>query len=327
MAEAMNIQSEQFQQTLAEALRAGPVSPCWREAVDALKAAGQSGEELALLCKARERLESGRSYRSVRAGSGFTQKLMAQIEQTEQSSTSGSGISTASFITAAAVIVILAVVGMLAWMLFSPAQDNEGKVDLRSVYFVNTVLAEDFSQKPQAPGPWQGIGALPLTAQHGLRLQIPSPFTQPVAGGGLMCPLELSPKEPVSVEAVIDIADPKTRVLAEVFLTDSPTFSSDRGISPRELIWQIDGTHTRVVLPDGRGAGIPSPVQSVDRSVTVRLLVSRDKCIIEQDGAVVWSGEHQLSQNSPRRLGLRLLARGNAKATDVTIRSLRVRKP
>ncbi len=323
MDQSLTIDSEPFQQMLAEALRAGPASPFWRQAVDALKAAGESGEELALLCKARERLESGRAYRSIRAGNGFTRKLMARIDDTDQ--TSGRGVSTASFITAMAAMVILSVVGGLAWMLFSPAQDTEGKVDLRSVYFVTTALSEDFNQMPG--GDWQKLGSIPLVAQQGLRMQLPDPFTQAIAGGGLLCPLELSPREPVTIETTIDPPGNKSRVFAELFVTDTPTFSSDRGVSARELMWQIDGARSRVALPDGRGVATARVAATADKPITVRILLSRDKAIIEQDGVVVWSGDHDLSQDKPRRFGVRLLARSNANPADVAIRSLRLLKP
>lgn len=323
MDQALNIDTEQFQQMLAEALRAGPVSPLWRQAVDTLKAAGESGEELALLCKARERLEGGRAYRSIRAGNGFTRKLMARLDETDQMT--GRGVSSASFITAMAVLVILSVVGGLAWMLFSPGQDNEGKVDLRSVYFVTTALSEDFDQKIAAG--WQGVGSIPLMAQKGLRMQLPQPFTQQIAGGGLLCPLELSPRVPVTIETTIEAAENKSRVFAEVFVTDTPTFSSDRGVSSRELMWQIDGARWRVALPDGRGVASARVTLTAEKPLTVRILLSRDKCIIEQDGVAVWSGEHQLSQDRPRRFGVRLLARNNAKSADVVIRSIRLMKP
>ena len=323
MDQALNIDTEQFQQMLAEALRAGPVSPLWRQAVDALKAAGESGEELALLCKARERLEGGRGYRSIRAGNGFTRKLMARLDETDQMT--GRGVSSASFITAMAVLVILGVVGGLAWMLFSSGPDNEGKVDLRSIYFVTTALSEDFDQK--IGDGWQAVGSIPLVAQKGLRMQLPRPFTQEIAGGGLLCPLELSPLVPVTIETTIEAASNKSRVFAEVFVTDTPTFSSDCGVSSRELMWQIDGTRSRVALPDGRGVASAKVTLAANKPITVRIRLSRDKCIIEQDGRVVWSGEHQLLQDRPRRFGVRLLARRNAKSADVAIRSVRLMKP
>lgn len=323
MAQTFDIDSQEFQQLLAESLRAGPASPSWRQAVDALKAAGESGEELALLCKARERLESGRAYRSVRAGTGFTRKLMSRLDQTEQNS--GSRIPTASLITALAAIVILSVVGGLAWMLFSPATDTEGKVDLRSLYFVNTSLAQDFDQK--LPEGWQPIGSIPLVADRGLRVSPANGPLQHAAGGGLLGPGELSPRQPCMIETTLDVGPKGSTGIAEVFVSETPEFSSDRGVSPRELVWQISGRHSRVALPDGRGVASSSVNPSADHPVTVRILLSRDKCIIEQDGTVVWTGEHELSQEKSRRFGVRLLSRPDARPTDIAIRSVRILKP
>ena len=77
----------------------------------------------------------------------------------------------------------------------------------------------------------------------------------------------------------------------------------------------------------GRGVATANVAPAADKPITVRILLSRDKCIIEQDGVVVWSGEHQLSQDKPRRFGVRLLARNNANSADVAIRSIRLMKP
>jgi hypothetical protein len=75
MAEAsLNIESEEFMTLLGEALRAGPASPEWHQAVGILRAHGGDSDEYQMLCAARERLESGKEYRSLRAGPGFGKK-------------------------------------------------------------------------------------------------------------------------------------------------------------------------------------------------------------------------------------------------------------
>src|SRR5882724_6024836 len=66
---------------LTDALRAGPGSPQWHQAVSQLKLAGENVDEYKLLIEARESLESGKDYRSVRAGPGFTRKLLNEIDQ------------------------------------------------------------------------------------------------------------------------------------------------------------------------------------------------------------------------------------------------------
>src|SRR5882757_6124178 len=74
--------SDQFLKLLTEALRAGPGSPQWHEAVNQLKhSTVADADEYRMLINAREHLESGRDYRSIRAGPGFTRKLMSAIDE------------------------------------------------------------------------------------------------------------------------------------------------------------------------------------------------------------------------------------------------------
>src|SRR5580704_13188865 len=77
----LNIESEQFLTLLTEALRSGPASPEWHQAVGLLRSQNGSIDEYKLLYTAREHLESGKSYRSVRAGPGFSREVFAQIER------------------------------------------------------------------------------------------------------------------------------------------------------------------------------------------------------------------------------------------------------
>ena len=62
--------NDPFLTLLTDALRAGPGSPEWHQAVSQLKVSGENVDEYKLLIEAREALESGRDYRSVRAGAG-----------------------------------------------------------------------------------------------------------------------------------------------------------------------------------------------------------------------------------------------------------------
>src|SRR5271163_3651417 len=75
------INTDPFLQLLTDALRAGPGSPEWHQAVARVKA-GETGQddEYALLVQARENLASGKEYRQVRAGAGFTRTMMANID-------------------------------------------------------------------------------------------------------------------------------------------------------------------------------------------------------------------------------------------------------
>jgi len=73
--------SDPFFTLLTDALRAGPGSPEWRDAVAQLKVNGEPVDEHRLLIEAREALESGRDYRSIRAGAGFTRKLLTNLDK------------------------------------------------------------------------------------------------------------------------------------------------------------------------------------------------------------------------------------------------------
>src|SRR3954471_10048772 len=79
-----NVEADPMFQLLTDALRAGPGSPEWHQAVGKLRAGGmEHGDEYQMLIDAREHLESGKEYRSVRAGAGFTRKLLDGIDREE----------------------------------------------------------------------------------------------------------------------------------------------------------------------------------------------------------------------------------------------------
>src|SRR4051794_25434770 len=103
--------SDQFLKLLTEALRAGPGSPQWHEAVNQLKSTTLAeADEYRMLVNAREHLESGRDYRSIRAGAGFTKKVMAAIDQESAAATQSSAPPSATMIALLAAGLILAVI-------------------------------------------------------------------------------------------------------------------------------------------------------------------------------------------------------------------------
>jgi len=64
MAETLDFESDLQLVALTDALRAGPGSPEWRDAVARIRAqGGDQADEYLLLCTAREHLASGKSYR------------------------------------------------------------------------------------------------------------------------------------------------------------------------------------------------------------------------------------------------------------------------
>ncbi|HWP40803.1 MAG TPA: hypothetical protein VNL70_07745, partial [Tepidisphaeraceae bacterium] len=114
----LDFQSDAFLVLLTDALRAGPGSPQWHEAVQQLRQAGAgSADEYRLLVLARQRLESGREYRSVRAGPQFTRRLMAEIDL--EAARLSAAPSTATMIAVASAMVMLAVLLSVGYLLWS----------------------------------------------------------------------------------------------------------------------------------------------------------------------------------------------------------------
>src|SRR3954463_13582132 len=132
MSQTMDLESEQFMTLLTDALRAGPGSPEWHQAIGVLRTSGTSAsaDEYQMLVRAREDLESGRDYRSVKAGAGFTRKGLQAIE--EEGARKTSGLPSATLIAILATGVILAVVVVIAVSTFRnspPPPPNNGAAE------------------------------------------------------------------------------------------------------------------------------------------------------------------------------------------------------
>src|SRR5689334_14709572 len=101
-------ESDPFFQLLTDALRAGPGSSQWGEAVAKLRDGGVEGaDEYALILRAREDVELGRDYRKVSAGPEFTRKVLNAVEREGKRS---SDMPTATIVAILAGLVILGVI-------------------------------------------------------------------------------------------------------------------------------------------------------------------------------------------------------------------------
>src|SRR5256885_5243732 len=116
MPDTLDVQSDEFMTLLTDALRSGPGSPEWHQAVKSLRASAnqQSIDEYQLLYAARERLEAGKEYRSVRAGPGFTRKVLQQVDEQATPGSGAAAMPTASLLALVAAGAILAVVVMIS---------------------------------------------------------------------------------------------------------------------------------------------------------------------------------------------------------------------
>ena len=322
MSQKIDITSEPFTELLAEALRAGPASPAWRQAVEALQAAGQSGEEQALLCRAREDLESGRQYRTIHAGQGFTRKLMRQIDSQKAPRWR---LPTATMIAILSGAVVLVVVGLLASLVINPSGPKTSASDMNELFFVATVLNQSFDSS--LPESFKPIGQIPLVEQNGVRLELRPKVGAEILGGGAYYGMPLPAARSYALDASIQVTDRKSDQMAQVFLTDQPNFSADKGISPHELVLSVQDGVMRVILPDGKTTAQQALSFDVTGTATLRVKFNREFIIVEHSGRAIYSGRHNLNGNDPRYMGFRFLTRGGDANPAVGLRWIRVMEP
>lgn len=317
-------ESDPLFQLLTDALRAGPGSSQWRQAVDELRESGVAeNDERRLLLTAREHLQSGRDYRSVRAGVGFTRKLFQTIEQEE----SGKRPATpaANLIAIVSGVVIMAIIIAAVWLVSRPAQSAQADLEtLAKTYFPTVAASAQFTDG--LPAGWRQIGKLPLNIMGGLKPgDVPKDATE---GGGVVTTAVTAASEPFAVEALITLPKDSGPILTQIFVSDSPDFSADRATAPQELVWLADAGRQRVAV-DGRVQNDDSAIETTDGQLRVRMTVGPALAIVESgaNSKRLWAGPHNLAPDKPRYVGVRFLRRpGEAKETP-TVQSIEVRKP
>jgi len=311
--------TDPFLTLLTDALRAGPGSPEWHQAVSQLKTAGENVDDYKLLIEAREALESGRDYRSVRAGPGFTRKLLTEIENKAPVANSR---KLPTLIAALAGLVILAIIGIAIYAFYprTPVDDSSKAInELASTYFSKEISATSF--ETGIPEAWRTIGSLPLDANKGLKpANGPVPTSGDYVGGGIVLNESIPGAQPIALQATLQIAKPSADLIPQVFVTNDATFSSDRATSSQELVWQaVEGTQKVVV--DGKTQK-QAQIGSSPNTHLIRILLKGDLAIVEVDGKQRWSGRNALG-DKPRYLGVRFIRTG-AKTGDATFTNVRV---
>jgi hypothetical protein len=307
MAETIDIDADPFLKLLTDALRAGPGSPEWHQAVLKLRDGGERNlDEYNLLIAARERLESGRAYREVRPGPGFTRRVMTGIDA--EPAPGRHALPAATVIAIAGAIVVLLVLASVGFWLLHGSPANPGE-DLSNAYF-GTTIAEVKFNAPLPPA-WHMLGPTPLDPAKGLRPTTISTTEESAEydGGGIVLTNGLSADQPFAVEATFRIQRVTDDVIPELFVTDQPEFDVDRATSPHELVWLVREGHAKVVLPDQQFAGSSERV-SDGQTLTVRVVVGQHTAQLVNGRRTIWSGPSQLAADRPRYVGIRLLRRG-----------------
>jgi hypothetical protein len=356
MPQELDVDSDPFLKLLTEALRAGPGSPEWHQAVARVRASGSSdgsgaqADEYRMLIAAREHLESGKEYRAVRAGAGFTRKVMEGIER-EGRGDERRGPPTATLIAIASGLVILAVVVVVAILVYprTPPETPRATVDdllrVKTQLMTETAVARFDAPGAGLPEGWRRIGDLPLETGKGLRPAPSAPTTRPTtapSGGGVVAPGTLGPDEPFAADAVLRPGRPSEDTLFEFFVTTDPNFSLDRAKSANDLVWLLQGTRQKVLLSGREQADKPRPEppkppkigtdgggkadgDGAPGTIHVSILVNRDSAVVLCDDQQVWAGPHGLPA-APRYVGVRFLRTGPRPHEPAAVMELRVRK-
>jgi len=323
MAQQADIEKDPFLILLTDALRAGPGSPEWRDAVSHLKTAGENVDEYRLLIEARDSLESGKDYRSVRAGAGFTRKLMTNIEQ-EQPETRRA-LPVTALIGTIAGLVILGVIALVGYELYPRAQtvsaSNKAIDDLASTYLPTQFLSTSFDTA--IPSSWRTIGSLPVEAADGLHAGVATVPDDKYLGGGIVIADPMSADQPVSFQVTLNIKSISEDLIPQAFVSNSPDFSPDRAISAQELVWELKGKEQQVVI--GGRVQPQSPLPAHTPTLTIRIILNKDLAIVESDGHRLWAGPNGLD-DQPRYLGIRFIRTAGKAAGNISIQSARVQK-
>lgn len=335
MAETTDIESEQFQTLLSDALRAGPGSPEWHRAVGTLRASGAKGaDEMQLLIRAREDLESGKEYRSIKAGPGFTRKVLTAIE--DEGNAGGRGIPSANIVALIAAAAILAVVIVVAVVLFKsgPGPTPPKVEQLQALYFASPLAAADFESATEIGPEWKSTGEVPLKViNKGLRPQTVTPVAddkREYRAGVLARSESISPDQPAMIEATFKLKGPPSdAIIPQVFVSDAP-IDEARGASAHELVWLLKGAQPQLVKPD---MSVPPTAVKLDlnkggaHTIVVKMRFNLDTVIVETGDKRLYEGPHGLAATGPRYVGVRFLRKVGDSTDGVWLAGVKVLKP
>lgn len=330
MPDTVDLQSEQFMTLLTDALRSGPGSPEWQQAVKMLRASNQNIDEYTMLYAARERLESGKEYRGVRAGPDFTRKVLEGVDEQSKKS---SGLPTANLIATIGAGVILAVVVVISVFLLKGSNPQQQAIEeLTNRIFGNKFLTTNFSGPPARiltpPEGWSKFGDVPLAIRDRELLPSTLPTTADANGykaGGLVTASSIPADQPLEVDVTAHLTQPTDEGIAEVFVSDEP-ITDENAAAGHALVWQFKAGEARVFLADGNPTPKGEKFANL-RDLPVKLLLNRDVVIVETAGKRLYAGPHLLAPDRPRYVGIRFRRRSGDKGDHLGIVSIGLQKP
>lgn len=275
-----------------------------------------------MLCAARQNLEQGKGYRTVRAGPGFTRKFLQALER--ETIRPRREVPVATIVAAVSIGVMIVVAILLAFFVIpiSP-EEHAGFDELARVQWVDLPASTRFDYSIGSD--WRSIGAMAVDASHGLQPRWDGQTDARYCGGGIVLRNAWEPQQSFAAEISFTLRKPSDDLIVQVFVSDQAQFSSDLAMSPHELVWLIQNGRPRVVLPSRQVAAEGSVIYG--GNLSLRILVQRDQAIVECDGRRLWAGAHGLSPGKPRYLGIRFLRRGGDHPNQVVVNGVRLKKP
>ncbi|MBC7782191.1 MAG: hypothetical protein H7144_00005 [Burkholderiales bacterium] len=310
--ETAEFETDALLKLLTDAIRRGPGSPEWHDAVERLRSSGANdANDYRLLMDVRDRLESGREYREVKAGPEFTRKLFANLDQPISARRPVATI----VVSLVSVIVLVASVAALIKYLSDGHAANPA-VDRLATQLFTTGIREWTFVGP-IPSELRQGGAMKFETNGPLRLDNDSDYTPP-ASGSVWANQALDATRGVCAEAVVQFR-PASGAGVGLVVVDAAAMSTPA--ESRGLSIMLDGSGF-TVEHDGKSDPITKALPAA--TYTLRLKLDGRVAIAEVDGQTIWSGEHGLP--SSVTAGVRFTRQAKADA-DQRVQSLRILAP
>jgi hypothetical protein len=317
-------ESDPFFQLLTDALRAGPGSPQWGEAVAKLRDGSVDGaDEYTLILRAREDVELGRDYRRVSAGPEFTRKVLSAVEGEGKRS---SGMPTATIVAILAGLVILGVIITVIVIMSrgvtevrnAPQQAIE---HLDAINFASNVNSAQF--RGSVPEGWRAVGPLALNTVDGLRAGASEKGAKALVGG-VVTSDSLPADQAFALDAELALPEDNTGGPVQVFVSDASDFSQNPA-GAHEVVLTIRDEHATLDVA-GKSVPLPGTIRATPKggsTLKVSLRVDRDVMIADVGGRRIYAGPHGLPADKPRFAGVRFVRAGETNES-ATVRSITV---
>ena len=181
---------------------------------------------------------------------------------------------------------------------------------LSNTYFVDPILDRGFDSDISPD--FGKIGSLDIEARHGLH-PVASADNALLSGGGIVWSQKIPANQPVAIDVNLRITRPTDETIAEVFVTDSDQFNTEKGTSNHEFMWLYQAGQAKVVLPGDKIDQQTPPNRDFKGVMNIRIAIERDAAIVSQQNKAIWSGAHGLDASKPRYIGLRFIRTANDK--------------